>query len=156
MTFTAQITPYTCALACLESFYRDCGESMTQQELLNNYPAQCFVGRLLNGQDISGALKLPEFVELCKHLKLQPVCFLYTDFKSTSSYIQKLKPNQAAIFFIAHFGGGNGPTHAVGFSKFLGGENLEIMNPSNNPPFIPLISHKLSDWQSVVVCITLP
>lgn len=84
MTYTKQITPFTCGLACLESFYRDHGKSTTQQSLLVNYPAKCFVGRILDGSDISGALALHEFVDLCVQLGLAPLAG--RDFRSEAVF----------------------------------------------------------------------
>ncbi|MGA9453828.1 MAG: hypothetical protein WBW41_21065 [Verrucomicrobiia bacterium] len=154
MTFTEQITPYTCGLACLESFYRDHGNPTTQQSLLKEFPAKCFVGRILDGRDISGALALHEFADLCVHLGLEPV--VGRDFRPevTIPFIQSIQVHQAVIFFITHFGGG--PTHFVRFSRMTGADVFEVLNPSGNPPFLPITWQQFVAWDTYFVRITLP
>jgi hypothetical protein len=156
MTFTQQITPYTCGLACLESFYRDNDSGITQQSLLEDHPAKCFVGRILNGQDITGALALHELIDLCVHLQLQPLVF--RDFRAevVIPFLQAIQPNEAVIFFITHFGGGEGPTHIVRFSKMNEAGTIEVMNPSGNPPFIPMSWDQFVSWDTSCVRIILP
>lgn len=154
--FTPQITPYTCALACLESFYREHGLSITQETLLRDYSSECFVGRLLDGQDISGALTIHEFVHLCGCLRLQP--FAFRDFRRelTIPLIRSVQPRQTFIFFILHFGGGDGPGHSVRFSRMLAPDVFEVMNPSGNPQFVPITWQQFVDWDFFGIRITLP
>jgi hypothetical protein len=156
MTFTGQITPYTCGLACLESLYSEHGNPTTQQSLLQDYPAKCFVGRILDGRDISGALALHEFVDLCVHLGLQP--FVFRDFRPEVAvpFIQGIQPRQAVIFFITHFGGSGGPTHFMRFSRILAVDVFEAMNPSGNPEFIPITWQQFVDWDIYCVRVKLP
>lgn len=156
MNFIAQTTPYTCGLACLESFYRDHGDSTTQQSLLHDHPAKCFVGRILDGRDITGALALHEFTDLCVHLGLAPL--VGRDFRPEVAipFIEGIQPTEAVIFFITHFGGGGGPTHFVRFSRMTSPDVFEVMNPSDNPQFLPMTWQQFVDWDTYFVRITLP
>lgn len=155
MTFTQQITPYTCALACLESFYRDHGNPITQQTLLRDHPAKCFVGRIHEGRDISGALALDEFTDLCVDLGLAPV--VGRDFKPeiTIPFVLAVQQRQAIIFFVTHFNGGGGPQHVVGFSHMSDADVFQVMNPSGNPSFRPITRQQLVAWGTSFVRITL-
>lgn len=156
MTFTKQITPYTCSLACLESFYRDHGNRTTQQSLLQDHPDKCFVGRIVDGRDISGALSREEFRFLCVDLGLAP--FVGHDFRPeiTIPFIQGVQQREAIIFFITHFGGSNGPTHYVRFSHMTGADVFQVMNPSDNPQFLPITWQQFVAWDTWFVRITLP
>lgn len=41
MTVSAQITDYTCALACIESLAKDKEKPVTQKELIDKFQAEC-------------------------------------------------------------------------------------------------------------------
>lgn len=75
VSIVEQDTLYTCALACLESFSNDQQLGFTQTTLLQDHPRECFVGRKLGEQDISGALSRSEFEELASKLGLAPWTF---------------------------------------------------------------------------------
>lgn len=156
MTFIAQSSPYTCALACLESFYCDQKVPIGQQSLLRDHPTRCFVGRKLGDQDVSGALTLSEFADLCSCLDLEPLIFRDFRREATVPLIRNIEANQAVIFFIAHLGGNGGPTHFVRFSHMIGPDAFEVMNPSGNPPFFTIAWQDFVSWDTSCVRITLP
>ena len=78
MTPTPQLTPYTCALACLESYFSDINQPHSQCEMLKNHY------RLLENPDPErrheyGAATDAQIIGLCTHLGF--VAGLYQDFR---------------------------------------------------------------------------
>jgi hypothetical protein len=78
MTLVPQLTPYTCCLACLESFFADISRPLPQAEMLKS------CRRFLESPDPGkiheyGALDDPRIIGLCTHLGFK--AGLYQDFR---------------------------------------------------------------------------
>ena len=149
-----QITPYTCSLACLESVYKQHGHTTTQQSLLNDYPDLCFVGRILDGRDISGALDPDEFEALCRELGLQPLRFTELVVENIEA-LRNLNDNQVAIFYSAKFDDNPAQRHYFRFLEIDQSDWFCFMNPTDTTLF-GVIPQRLIDWQTQVFVLTLP
>ena len=149
----SQITPYTCSLACLESVFRQHGYPTTQQSLLNDYPDLCFVGRVLNGQDISGALYPAEFETLCAHLNFQPYRFRFVP--ENINRLENPGDNQAIVFYSSRFDGNPAKRHYFRFLKMEPTDRFWFMNPTDTTLF-RVIAQRLFEWQTEFFVLTLP
>ncbi len=157
MTLTGQITPFTCPLACLESFARDHELAYTQESLLRDHAKMCNVGTKHGDQDASGSLNLIEFVKLCQHLGLQPhwIPVLYPEV--IFPMLHSLTREESVIFFIVRFDGRGGATHYVRYSHMSAPGVFEVMNPQFSAPlFHPISWEQLLAWETYCVRLTAP
>jgi hypothetical protein len=157
MTLTGQITPFTCPLACLESFAQDLELPYTQDSLLRDHAKMCNVGTKHDDQAASGALNLIQFVDLCQDLGLQPKLFHDLLPEATIPLLLRLTPRETVIFFIVRFDGRDGATHYVRYSHMSAPGVFEVMNPQFSAPlFHPISWEQLVAWETYCVRLTAP
>ena len=149
-----QITRHTCALACLESIYRQHGYPTTQESLLSDYPNLCFVGRVLNQEDISGALYPNEFEALCTALGLQPSPFIEFVGQDIEA-LRHLNGNQAAVLYSRRFDGNPAKAHYVRFLRMEQSNMFWFMNPTD-VTLCAVTAQHLIDWETQFCVLTLP
>lgn len=124
-TPVAQLTFYTCGLACLESYLRDIGILVDQGDFLKHHRDLC--DHPIPQEGFYGALGIAQFQELCRRYKLK------TDISKqlTKEQIKDSLAKLGGIVAITeHFGGGNGPSHATRVVECDDSETLTLMVPS--------------------------
>jgi hypothetical protein len=133
--------------------YRQSGYPTTQRSLLNDYPGLCFVGRVRNGQDISGALYPDEFEALCTELGLRPSRFQFAP--EDIDRLENPEHNQGTIFYSASFDGNPAQSHYFRFLEMKQPDWFWFMNPTDATLFRATAQH-LIDWQTEFFVLNLP
>jgi hypothetical protein len=121
MTLTSALTPYTCGLACLESYFSDIGRALDQCEILKKYP------QYVTNPDASkfnefGATSDTQLVDLCRHLGF--MADRYEDFRQdvVDEWFDRWLTNKFCV--LLYLGG-----HCVRLSQIISAGKYEVMNP---------------------------
>lgn len=142
MRLVAQISPYTCPLACLESFLFDLGHSITQDEIIRLHPDLCIPADPAKRHEI-GALSVPIFEQLCGRLGIQ--CTSHKDFRQTETEadLSSLPPHSTVVIIINHPTG----THMVRFAGIQSPGSWLVMDPQfQHAQFRPISFQDLVKW----------
>jgi hypothetical protein len=144
MTLTSQLTPYTCPLACLESYFSDINRPLSQCEMLKNHR------QFVESPDPSrrheyGALDDARIVGLCTHLGFK--AGLYQDFRQQeveSAFSDALGSN-AGVLISAFWQ--KQTNHCVRLSKIKNPGVYEVMCPMfPGAQFIDVTFPDLVSW----------
>ena len=143
------ISPYTCALACLESYFSDIGVGTTQCDILRDHPTFCS-----NPAKPSefGAVTVQQLAALCQHLG-----FTFTPYKDhrknlVDSLLQSLTSDSTALIYANWNLRGH---HCVRFHQILPTGNYEVMNPQFQSPKIESVPFKdLVDWNFEIFVVS--
>jgi hypothetical protein len=143
----SQLTPYTCALACLESFLQQLGVRATQADMLTHHralcsnPGACF--------STFGAIDVPRFIDLATRYTLGAIEFPSRDVGEIRTQLNK--PREMLTAICGKFQGQQ-ICHAIRLSHF-DGDVLHFMCPqfpvgtSGSVPFVEL----RDSWQAVII-----
>ena len=142
MRLVGQISPYTCPLACLESFLFDIGQRITQEEIIRLHPDICIPKDSGKRHEI-GALPTREFDELCRRLLIH--CQTGKDHRQEvlEPLFSGLQPHATVVLLI------NYPTgrHMVRLAAIEKPGSWIVMNPEFlRPHFSPLLFTDLTSW----------
>ena len=127
MKLVKALTPYTCALACLESFFSDVGYQLDQCEMLKNYP-QFLANPDPNRFHEYGATNDAQIVGLCLHVGFK--AGLFQDFRQVEveqSFADALK-NNAGVLILSFWQ--KQTHHCVRLSKIKAAGIYEVMCPA--------------------------
>jgi len=139
-TIIDQLTPYTCSLACLESYFIDIKKPLSQCEILKNHYDILEVIDPAHKHEY-GAIDRSKIIHLCT--KLGFTAILYQDFRQKEVeqiFDDALKANNG-IFIIANWN--NKSSHCVRLSRIKATGLYEAMCPIH--PKSAMIDVKFSD-----------
>lgn len=125
MNPVSALTPYTCVLACLESYLGGVGPQLTQCDILKSYPQFC-LNPDPQKQHEFGAMSDSQLIAFCNQLGI--ACSGFKDFrqKELEVVLTSLGKNEA-VFFFAHWR--RSGHHCVRFSRIIKSGEYEVMNP---------------------------
>jgi hypothetical protein len=110
-----QNTDWSCYLACLESFFADCGEMVTQSMIIDDFPTESHKGLENEGEfDFTP----DNNAKLCAKYKIQ-----------IAHRIAAFTELQEGDFIDARRIKGQGARHIVRFLKFIDRDHIQIMDP---------------------------
>jgi hypothetical protein len=125
MNPVSALTPYTCVLACLESYLSEVGPALTQCDILKSYPQFC-LSTDPKKQHEFGAMSDSQLIAFCAQLGI--TCVDFKDFrqKEVEMVLSSLGKNET-VFFLAHWQ--NSVHHCARFSRIIRSGDFEVMNP---------------------------
>lgn len=145
VTAVPQLTPYTCSLACLESYFLDLKKPFPQHEILKqHYP-------ILEIQDPQhkheyGAADDSKLIKLCMALGFTAV--LYKDFrqKEVEKAFGDALTKDHGVLILALWNNQN--NHCVRLSRIKAPGDYEVMIPYFYPPNAGMIDVSFADLVS--------
>jgi len=127
MTLVPSLTPFTCALACLESFFLDIESTLNQCEILKKFPQFC-TNPDINKRHEFGAMSEDQMVGFCRHLNFKVGYFRdFNQLNVEASFRNWLLPNKCVLICLLWKGQTN---HCVRLSRIISDGKYEVMNPS--------------------------
>ena len=127
MKLVKALTPYTCALACLESFFSDVGHQLDQCGMLKNHP-QFLTNSDPNKVHEYGATNDSQIVALCRHIGFKADWF--KDFRQVeveSAFTDALQ-KKAGVLILSFWK--NQWNHCVRLSQIKVPGAYEVMCPA--------------------------
>jgi hypothetical protein len=123
-----QISPYTCALACLESFLKDIGRAETQQSMLQDVKIKVFLNEAtLYDTKIYGAVTPSIFENILCELNIKMTKLTLQD---VSKHLSALD-SKSAIFLLGKGAWSKNDSHAVRILNFEQSKFI-VFDPSAN------------------------
>lgn len=150
MAATAQITNYTCGLACIESLARNRGTSITQQELINRFQTEC----KKDGRN-EGSITIQNVADILEELKLATAAELgYATKEFIYECVSKI-PVGVFIFTTNHPDGTPGGYHCWRLLEVHGWGVMifEPLLPAGADP-VPHTWQQLTLWGCLVLAMT--
>jgi hypothetical protein len=142
MELVGQLTPFTCVLACLESFFKDVDSSHDQCSMLRDYSSILHVAEKHDEYGtVVGDDRLRALVD-----KLGFYCAprLYANQVDLDGFWSSLKSNEA-VLIMARWK--KESDHCVRFSRITEKGEYEVMNPAFlHPKFENVTYQELVDW----------
>jgi hypothetical protein len=151
-TLTPALTPYTCALACVESWFSDIAHPLDQRQILKRYP------QYLTNPDPAkrheyGATNEEQIVALCRDEGF--TANYYKDFRHQiveKLFADTLATNGCVLFCALWMKRTN---HCVRLTGITAPGKYEVMNPSyGNAALSPVTFDELVEWGFRFVLVT--
>jgi len=147
------LTPYTCALACLESFFLDIERPLDQCEMLKKYP-QFLTDPDPNRRHEYGAASDVQIVGLCSHLGYK--VGLFQDFRqgNIEKEFQDALDKKAGVLIMALWD--RKDAHCVRLSKIKVPGVYEVMSPSlQKADLLEVTFPQLISWNFRFIIVSL-
>ena len=126
MEIVSQITPYTCTLACFESYFHDLKRPLKQEEILRKHPQYCLNPHKI---DIFGTMTEVQIICFARLFGIETTPYIHIEKPSFIKLVKELSANDA-IFITSYWK--EQTYHCVRFSRIIDESKglFEVMSPA--------------------------
>jgi hypothetical protein len=145
MELVPQLTPFTCAPACLESYFVDINYRLDQCQILKKYPQYCTNPDPAKVHEF-GSMSVGQIIEFCRHLNFKVGdCCDFRQEVAEPDFKKWLEPEKSVL--ICSYWNGKS-SHCVRLSEVKSPGVYKVMNPSfGSAEWSEVTFDELVEWQ---------